>query len=150
MRKLLFVLALLLPLGVFGQTAGGIMESQVRGFKGTWTPIDASGAALSLTTSASTYIKIGSMMFASFSITYPVTADGTTMKLGGLPCTAEAVGANVMPVSIAYTETTSAAYGRVLNNTTTFQVADAAGTTPTNATMSAKLLRGMAIYNSQC
>lgn len=115
---------------------------------GNWTPTDASGAALSLTTGASNYVKVGRMVFAWFSITYPVTADGTTSKIGGLPFTSEAVGLNVQPVMLAYTETASAIYGRVLNNTTTLQFSDSAGTTPTNATMSAKLIRGMAIYST--
>ena len=56
--------------------------------EGTWTPVDASGAGLSLTSSGS-FVKIGKIIFISAQVIYPVTADGSSALIGGLPFTTE-------------------------------------------------------------
>jgi hypothetical protein len=53
--------------------------------EGTWTPADGSGAALSLTVAYAAYTKIGRLMNIQCSVTYPVTADGNTATISGLP-----------------------------------------------------------------
>lgn len=53
--------------------------------EGTWTPVDESGAALSLTASDCVYTKIGRVVHVQGIITYPVTASGTGTRVGGLP-----------------------------------------------------------------
>lgn len=55
--------------------------------EGTWTPSDASGAALSLSSVYGAYTKIGNRLFVDLELTYPTTADGSTALLGGLPYT---------------------------------------------------------------
>lgn len=55
--------------------------------EGTWTPTDASGAGLTLVNPSGTYIKIGQYVWVSGVTQYPVTADGSAAKLGGLPFT---------------------------------------------------------------
>lgn len=52
---------------------------------GTWTPADASGAALSLTVTSATYARSGRIGVLEFDITYPVTADVSAAKISGLP-----------------------------------------------------------------
>ncbi len=58
---------------------------------GTWTPIDSSGAALSLTGASGTYMQIGKMMFITGEFVYPITADVSTAIIGGLPTAAIAI-----------------------------------------------------------
>lgn len=60
--------------------------------EGTWTPVDASGAGLTLTITGANYIKIGQFVLASFQIQYPVTADGSDVSIGGLPFSINAAG----------------------------------------------------------
>ncbi len=50
-----------------------------------WTPTDNSGAALSFSGVSATYTRIGNLVFAGFSITYPSTADGSHASIAGLP-----------------------------------------------------------------
>ena len=55
--------------------------------EGTWTPIDSSGASLTFTDPAGSYEKVGRQFRAGFYLVYPVTADGSTALIGGLPFT---------------------------------------------------------------
>lgn len=55
--------------------------------EGTWTPTDTSGAGLSFTGVVAQYVKVGSMLVAQMSITYPSTANGNQAAIGGLPFT---------------------------------------------------------------
>jgi hypothetical protein len=54
---------------------------------GSWTPVDSSGASLIFTTVSATYNKIGNMVFASFQLTFPATANASQAVIGGLPVT---------------------------------------------------------------
>jgi hypothetical protein len=58
--------------------------------RGNWTPIDASGAGLSLAVTSASYIKIGALVYVQFYLTYPSTASTDTATIGGLPFTAGA------------------------------------------------------------
>lgn len=60
---------------------------------GTWTPVDASAASLSLS-GIGRWTKIGTTVFVAVSISYPVTANGSNMLIGGLPFTATNSGGN--------------------------------------------------------
>ena len=54
--------------------------------EGTWTPVDGSGAGLSLTQHrTSHYIKIGRLVLFNFYIIYPSTSSTATASIGGLP-----------------------------------------------------------------
>ena len=57
---------------------------------GNWTPIDASGAGLTLTVHSARWGKIGDICVLDFDISYPSTSDTHNAILGGVPsvCTA--------------------------------------------------------------
>lgn len=55
--------------------------------EGTWTPVDSSGASLSLTVDFAKYTKIGNCVTLCANITYPATADVSTILIGGIPFT---------------------------------------------------------------
>ena len=74
-----------------------LMQAWVFPEFGTWTPADASGAALALTIANANYIRIGRLVQVQAGITYPVTADGSTAQISGLPY---AVNANNPPLTI--------------------------------------------------
>ena len=59
---------------------------------GTWTPIDASGAGLTLSVSVANYTKIGRLVFVNLYLTYPSNSDGTGAGIGGLPFTSQPSG----------------------------------------------------------
>ena len=61
--------------------------------EGTWTPTDASGAGLTLT-SYGNYTKIGRTVFWQAYVSYPATANASVAAIGGLPF-ALVTGANV-------------------------------------------------------
>lgn len=52
---------------------------------GSWTPVDESGAGLSITGANCTYTKIGDMIFLRGTLTFPATADASSCTVGGLP-----------------------------------------------------------------
>jgi hypothetical protein len=52
---------------------------------GSWTPTDGSGASLTFTAVTANYTKIGNLVSAYFSVTYPSTASGSTAIIAGLP-----------------------------------------------------------------
>ena len=54
---------------------------------GTWTPTDTSGASLTFGVSSGVYVKIGELMFVSWSAAYPATASGAGAQIGPLPGT---------------------------------------------------------------
>ena len=114
--------------------------------EGSWTPTDASGASLSLTVGAATYVKIGRLVVAMFSITYPSTASAAQMKIGGLPYTSENSGTNSWPVALSLHQFAAVLTGLVDNNSTNMRFADGTGVVITNAAYSGKQIRGAAIY----
>lgn len=57
---------------------------------GSWTPADASGAALTVTITKATYVKVGPLVFVQAELVYPVTTDTTIASLNGLPFTSVA------------------------------------------------------------
>lgn len=83
---------------------------------GTWTPIDSSGAGLSFSGASGTYAQIGKFIFVTCTFTYPVTADATGAKIGGLPFTVGTLTAIASTSDVGYNTTIE---GRALNGTTT-------------------------------
>lgn len=97
------------------------------GASGTWTPTDASGAALSLSSVSAVYAKIGKLVVATARFTYPVTANGANAKIGGLPFTSANVdGARSGLVS--YFNGTISPYIVVDQNATTASIYNGGGT----------------------
>jgi hypothetical protein len=53
--------------------------------EGTWTPTDASGGGLTFAAASGRYTKVGRLITLAGGITFPTTADGNGVKIGGLP-----------------------------------------------------------------
>jgi hypothetical protein len=53
--------------------------------EGTWTPTDGSAAALTFTSASGVYTKIGRLVTASCTLTYPTTATANAAYISGLP-----------------------------------------------------------------
>ena len=112
--------------------------------EGTWTPTDASGGGLTLTTPTGTYEKIGRMFIARFSLVYPATADGSNATVGAVPFTV-ANTANARQGFVGVSTETTAQCLYPTNNATTIPVLTNAGAAITNATMSTDTLVGTVI-----
>jgi hypothetical protein len=103
--------------------------------EGTWTPIDSSGASLTFAFASGSYTKVGQLVFVSFQIVYPATANGANALIGGLPFTANA--ATNYALSIGYETGGPAELVAYVNGgaTTVTPALVGAGTT-TNASLS--------------
>jgi len=112
--------------------------------EGSWTPIDSSGAGLSLTATGS-FTRIGRMVFAYADITSPATANGSNEVIGGLPFTVSNNNFARQGI-VSYTDETTLARILVNPNATTFSLVTTAGANLTNATMSTNTMFIMAIY----
>jgi len=55
--------------------------------EGAWTPTDASGAALTFTSAAGSYTRVGRLVNWQAVIAYPSTANASDSLIGGLPFT---------------------------------------------------------------
>ena len=53
--------------------------------RGIWTPIDASGQGLTLSNTASNYIRVGNMVYIQAWLSYPSNSNSSAAKVGGLP-----------------------------------------------------------------
>lgn len=113
--------------------------------EGTWTPTDTSGAALTLSTAIGNYTKIGRMVYASFSITYPVTANGSTASIGGLPYSA-AAGNQTGGFAPSYTDFGSFISALKSASDANFLFASLSAAFQTNTNMSGKSIRGAISY----
>lgn len=122
----------------------GLVQS-LSTYSGTWTPVDSSGAALTLTGVSANYTVIGNLVFAYASFSYPTTVDGTTNLIGGLPFTV----ANANYASQGLVSVTNNATGKTVftrPNTTTCRFATALGAACTNAQLSASIYFIQLIY----
>jgi len=116
--------------------------------EGTWTPTDASGAALTFTGVVGFYVKIGQLVIASADLTYPATADGSNSVIGGLPFTIAATATNIWGgFFTAKTEATADTLVGVANSTTVVPLTSA-GANITNATLSGDRLRFVLCYRA--
>jgi hypothetical protein len=113
----------------------------------SWTPTDNSGAALSFSSVSANYVRMGNMVFAYFSLTYPVTADGSAASIAGLP---------VAVPNHPYAQTTSTLsssggsidiLASMIQSTSTFKLINSAGSAVvTNANLSTLTIAGCLIY----
>jgi hypothetical protein len=112
---------------------------------GTWTPADNSGAALAFTNVSANWTRIGNVIFAYATLTYPATANGSAASISGLPVTVPNVGyASQCSVS----NTTSANLGRVLPtiNTKNATLLSYVGGAVTNVQMTGAVLTFICTY----
>jgi hypothetical protein len=103
---------------------------------GTWTPADGSGAGLGLTVTRADYLRVGSLVFVRFDVTYPATASGAQATISGLPFTA--VGDNAM--APAYCTAPIALFGDCSGTSVFMYAAATAGGAVTNANLASKRL----------
>lgn len=114
--------------------------------EGTWTPSDGSGAGLSFTSVSAAYVKIGQLVVAGFELVYPSTASGTAAKIGGLPFATFGTPSNGWTGVVGYTD--SSIDFRFLALGTNLFPYKTDGVQPTNANLSLKSVRGMAVYRA--
>ena len=110
--------------------------------EGTWTPTDVSGAGLSLGGSGE-YTKIGNMVKAGFSITYPVTASAL-QNFVSLPVNSNGGGG----FFVTYTTFGSAISGYIDGTNNRFVIVNFSGTALTNAALSTVRIDGVLIYRA--
>lgn len=116
---------------VTGQPVPG---AAIGGSTKTWTPTDQSGVGLSLTITGAGYIQLGNTIDIWANITFPATADGNQICIGGLPFTVKntnGVGGG-FPVLGLSTDN-----GQFVKNTNTFKVYQATGISRPNSGYSA-------------
>ena len=108
--------------------------------EGTWTPVDSSGAGLSLTVNSATYTKIGGIVTAFAYVVYPSTVSASAAVLGGLPFTTRGGNGGFQPFDVA-TDATVGMYGYTAQSATTASFwSNAANASITNATLSTKFV----------
>jgi len=110
--------------------------------EGTWTPTDVSGAGLSLSGSGE-YTKIGNMVKAGFTITYPVTASAL-QNFVSLPVNSNGGGG----FFVTYTTFGSAISGYIDGTNNRFVIVNFSGTALTNAALSTVRIDGVLIYRA--
>lgn len=116
--------------------------------EGTWTPIDSSGTGLSFTSAEGEYVKIGQLVIASATLTFPVTADGASAVIGGLPFTVRNSTNNLGVGAASHTGAIPIA-AHTLKNTTTVGLFDDPGITAvTNAEMSTTIVKFTVAYRA--
>jgi hypothetical protein len=118
--------------------------------EGTWTPTDASGASLSITSSLCTYTKIGRMVQLQGQIVYPSTANGSNALIGGMPFACSAtLYTQVTPAILAGTITSlTIILGSGTPFTTIIPRTQLTNTTYTNAQMSGAIFNFTACYTA--
>lgn len=118
--------------------------------QGTWTPVDASGTALSFTGVTGQYTKIGHFVMASFRVTYPATADTAAATIGGLPFTSASIGVQYgAGTALSGASSPNGLLATYLNtNAKTFAFINNAGSGPLNSAFSGVVITGMLTYVS--
>lgn len=123
-------------LGVASATSINFGQTTLSNYQeGTWTPSDQSGATLTFTSVAANYTRIGRMVVAICSLTYPSTVNGSAAVIGGLPFTANA-SAGSIGGEVSYTTAATLSRAIVNSSTTTFSLFTAAGAGILNSVMS--------------
>ena len=116
--------------------------------KTSWTPTDASGAALTFTGVSANYTQIGNMVFAYATLTYPSTADGSSAVLGGLPV--NIVGSNYgRQCSLTYSNIATAVHLLPTAGTAQIGLFTVGGAAVTNAQMSTGAIFFLCTYPFQ-
>ena len=114
----------------------------------SWTPTDASGAGLTLTSTYTKYQKQGNKCTVEFKIVYPTTADGSVAVIGGIPC-APIPGVsldNGAGGGLAFTDHGTPITVSCTQGFPTCEFYDFAGAGITNAGLSGKTIAGSLTY----
>lgn len=117
--------------------------------EGTWTPTDASGAALSITPTDCRWIKIGRVVIASFAITWPANANGSNARITGLPFTSKNGSVDYVGGGApALTNTSTTMTIALLKNAVDFLLFNYAGGNVVNSALSGLVVRGTVTYEA--
>ena len=111
--------------------------------EGTWTPVDGSGAGLTLTVNgAARYVKIGRFVFFAVNeIVYPSTANSSVARINGLPFTSDSINSGTLSL---VSNTANASKGLVLASATgIFIYANGTISSSTNANLSTFSIYGI-------
>ena len=111
--------------------------------EGTWTPVDGSGAGLTLTVNgAARYVKIGRFVFFAVNeIVYPSTANGSGARIDGLPFTSDSINSGTLSLVAS---TANASKGLVIASATgIFIYANGTTSSSTNANLSTSSIYGI-------
>lgn len=114
----------------------------------TWTPNDQSGAALSFTGVLAHYVKIGQLVIAGATLTFPSTVDGTAANIGGLPFTVQNIADAIWGSTINFTNETTLFSMNCQPNTTRVLPYTNGGTQLTNANLSTDTFRFTCVYRA--
>ncbi len=113
--------------------------------EGTWTPNDQSAGGLTFTSAEGFYTKIGNLIVATFTLTFPATADANENVIGTLPFTSTASsGRNTGFLS--FNNCGVFHYLRVAGAQTFFRLSTVAGVDSLNSVFSGAEIRGCAVY----
>jgi hypothetical protein len=107
--------------------------------EGTWTPTDASGAGLTFTVTYAKYVRAGKQVTVNMFITFPSTASGAQVTIGGLPFS---VGSgNYPPATFASNSGTAlSGFGNATAKTVSVGTAADYSSAVANSTMSGRNL----------
>lgn len=131
----------------FSATAGTGTSELLNDYEeGTWTPVDASGASLSITVASATYVKIGRIVHCSFNITYPTTSSSLGVKISGLPFAS--ANQHTSGYAHGYTDSNTAPTFLVLNNSAVMDGLNYNfSSSITNLQFSGKTTKGLVTYH---
>jgi hypothetical protein len=146
----------IIPSGVMlGSFSGTFNQSQVLDDyeEGTWTPTDGSGAGLTFSNTSGNcfYTKIGRTVIATFRITYPSTANASTVLISGLPFTVLASTNNVQAGFFSQHNFTPGLMIQAVQSSTNMLFIETDASTafvPTNADVSGKNFHGTVVYQT--
>ena len=108
----------------------------------SWTPTDQSGASLTFTGVSAQYCRIGNLIYAYGTLTYPSTADATNAKVS-LPVAVP--NQSYAAVSSGPSGVAVAAVLKAVQNTSTAVILGNTGNAETNVTLSLKTITFMLI-----
>lgn len=126
------------PTGLTGDLANQVNAA-------SWTPTDQSGAALAFTSVSGRYTRIGNMVFASFSLTWPATGSGATTSISlpvAVPNQTYANSASLLHNSGAAT----IIYGKTAQNSSNFTLFSGTAGNFTNNQLSGLTISGTIVY----
>lgn len=115
--------------------------------EGTWTPSDGSGAGLSFTSVAGRYTKIGNIVHATGTFTYPSTASGADAILAGFPFACDSSEGS-RAGNLTFTQSTTANKFIITASATSGVFRSTAGANVTNVQMSGTVNYVQASYRS--
>ncbi len=118
--------------------------------RGSWTPVDASGAGLSFVSAVGVspggqWTTLENYVFCSFTLTYPATVDARVANIGGLPF---ANGADLIDFHMSNAAAAIGVTHWLINPGSTSFISEAAGAAAakTNTDLSGKTLSGTFFY----